>query len=98
MKRNERIAEQVAEANGVLDRAFEGGFFDSWKGKIWRREERDSLRAAARAMLGPLADGLKVRLDVKARDVYRDMENLPSGDWDKAQDARLTRVFVAEGR
>lgn len=90
--------EQIDESNEIIARAFEGGFFEAWAGKLWLRAERDAIRAAVREMLGARADGLKVRLDVKARDVYRDLDALPSGDWEQAKDARLVRVFVAEPR
>lgn len=93
-KKDKPLLERIRAANDVLNRAFEGGHFDAWKEAIWSRASRDTCRADAREMLGELGEGLKVRLDVRARDVYRDMTAMPAGDWDKAKDAKLVKVFV----
>jgi hypothetical protein len=82
------------EANEILARAFEGGFFEQWAGRIWERAGRDALRAAAHEMLGAAGEGLKVRIEVKARDVYKELAELPRGDWEKAKDAKLSRVYA----
>jgi hypothetical protein len=94
-KKDKPLVERIRSANDVLNRAFEGGFFDAWKENCWSRASRDTCRAAAREMLGDgLSTDLKVRLDVRARDVYRDQATMPTGDWDKAKDAKLVKVFV----
>lgn len=85
---------RLAEANAILARAFEGGYFEAWVGQCWQLTKRDEMRQAARGLLGPLAEGLTMRLDIKARDVYRDGKTLPKEDWDKAKDARLARVYA----
>lgn len=93
-KKDKPLVERIRAANDVLNRAFEGGRFDSWKENIWTRQSRDNCRADARELLGELGSDLKVRIDVRARDVYRDQSALPTGDWDKAKNAKLVKVFV----
>lgn len=93
-KKDKPLVERIRAANDVLNRAFEGGFFESFKPTVWQRTTRDLCRAAAREILGDLGDDLKVRIDVRAKDVYRDTPTMPTGDWDKAKDAKLVKVFV----
>lgn len=93
------LLDRIREANDVLARAFEGGYFDAWKTNVWRRADRDACRATAREMLGErLSEDLKLRLDVRARDVYRDSAAMPTDDWEKAKDAQLIKVFVVGPR
>jgi hypothetical protein len=87
--------ERAETVNEVLTRALEGGAFEAWRdGVLWRRAARDELRATARALVGTLADGLLMGLDVRGRDGYPVGEPLPPGDWDQARNAQLHAVYV----
>lgn len=88
----------VPEANEILSRALEGGFFSAWAGEVWRRSVRDEVREAARALLGlGPREGLRVLIDVRARDAEQLRDGPPPGDWDQAKGAVLSRVLVERG-
>lgn len=88
--------EMAATGSAILERAFEGGFFDIWKENVWQRADRDALRAAARGLLGADYGCCPIRLEVRGRDSYPEGDGLPLGDWEHAKGAKLVRVYIVE--
>lgn len=84
----------IESANEIILRAQEGGFFDRWRGQVFKKAVRDEIREAVRDLVPPEFKDKFIRMELRHTDLYPEQEFL-YGDLNDLQDAEILRVWVS---